>query len=194
KGYRNIKVVIDQVMDTTKTNAVILNIRINKGQKVKIGKIEIEGNETLSDGKIRRLLKDTKTVNPIRFWKSSKYIESNFRKEKTAIIDKLNDKGYRDARIVSDSVYPISDNRIGIKLNIEEGKQYYFRNITWIGNSKYSSGFLDTILGIKKGDVYNQGQLESRLYMSQTGLDISSLYMDNGYLFFNITPVEVRVE
>lgn len=194
KGYRNIKVVIDQVVDTTKTNAVILNIRINKGQKVKIGKIEIEGNETLSDGKIRRLLKDTKAVNPIRFWKSSKYIESNLRKEKTTIIDKLNDKGYRDARIVSDSVYPISDNRIGIKLNIEEGKQYYFRNITWIGNSKYSSGFLDTILGIKKGDVYNQGQLESRLYMSQTGLDISSLYMDNGYLFFNITPVEVRVE
>lgn len=195
KGYLNTTVEISQATDTSKfNNAVLLIIKVNKGAKVKIKDIEIEGNESLSDGKILRLLKDTKRENWVRFWKTSKYLESNLRNEKVAIITKLNDKGLRDARIVYDSVYKVDESHVSIKLKVEEGKKYYFRNITWIGNSKYTSGKLDTLLGIKKGDVYNQSALESRLFMSANGTDISSLYMDNGYLFFSVTPVEVRVE
>jgi outer membrane protein insertion porin family len=130
----------------------------------------------------------------INIFKGSKFIENNYHDDLNLIVNKYNKKGYRDAQIVSDSVYRIDDQNLGIVLNIEEGDKYYFRNITWVGNTIYSSQFLSTILGIRKGDVYNAELLETNLQYNPSGFDVSSLYMDNGYLFFNATPVETYVE
>ena len=129
-----------------------------------------------------------------RIFKASRYKESTFEEDKQKVIDKYNSKGYRDARIVSDSVFRIDDRNIGVKLVIEEGNKYHYRDITWTGNTKYSSETLGNVLGIKKGDVYNKELLEKNLNYSETSLDISSLYMDDGYLFFRVDPVEVQVE
>jgi outer membrane protein insertion porin family len=130
----------------------------------------------------------------IRLFKGSKYIESKYKDDLDQIVAKYNKKGYRDAHIVADSIFKVDDRDIGIKIYLEEGNKYYFRNITWVGNTVYSSAFLSTILGIKKGDVYNKELLETNLNYNPNGFDISSLYMDNGYLFFNAMPVEVNVE
>ena len=195
KGYHHAQVFITEEKDTVETNnGVYLIIKVDKGSKVKIGTITIEGVTSIKEGKLKRLLKDTKEAKWWRFWKTSKYVESNFRTEKQSIIDELNNQGLRDANIVYDSVYNESGDRLGIKIKIEEGHKYYFRNITWVGNSLYTSGRLDTILGIKSGEVYNQALLDSRLFMSPNSTDVTSLYMDNGYLFFNVSPVEIRVE
>ena len=130
----------------------------------------------------------------IKIFKGSKFIEKNYRDDLNNIVAKYNKKGYRDAQVISDSVFNIDDKDLGIVINIEEGNKYYFRNITWVGNTVYSSLFLSTILGIQKGDVYNKELLETNLQYNPNGLDVSSLYMDNGYLFFNATPVEVNIE
>ncbi|MEJ2594334.1 MAG: POTRA domain-containing protein [bacterium] len=130
----------------------------------------------------------------IKIFKGSKFIEQNYRDDLNMIVNKYNKRGYRDAQIVSDSVYRIDDQNLGIKINIEEGNKYYFRNITWVGNTIYSSQFLSTVLGIRKGDVYNAELLETNLQFNPNGFDVSSLYMDNGYLFFNATPIETYVE
>ncbi len=128
-----------------------------------------------------------------RIFKSSKFMDENYYKDKEAIIEKYNEKGYRDAKIISDSVYKSGESTVGIFLEINEGKKYYFRNITWAGNTKYSSKTLSEILSITRGDVYNQSKLDRRLNMNPDGRDVSSLYMDDGYLFFQLTPVETVV-
>lgn len=195
KGYMRCKVKVTQELDTLKSNnMVVLVIHTTKGPKIKINNITFSGNQTFSDRKLRRLMKETKRKNFFRFWKTSKYLESNYQKDKQKIIDKLNDKGLRDATITSDSIWAHDSSTINIHLNISEGRTYYFRNITWIGNTVYRTGQLDSVLNIKRGDVYDQSLLDARLNMSQNGMDITSLYMDNGYLFFSIDPVEVRVE
>ncbi len=130
----------------------------------------------------------------IRLFKGSKFIESNYKDDLNLIVAKYNKKGYRDAHIIDDSIIRVNDQNIGIKIFLEEGNKYYFRNITWVGNTVYSSAFLSTVLGIRKGDVYNKELLETNLNFNPNGFDVSSLYMDNGYLFFNATPVEVYVE
>lgn len=130
----------------------------------------------------------------VKIFKGSKFIEKNYEADKDLIIAKYNKKGYRDAHITSDSIYKLDDQNIVINLNIDEGNKYYFRNITWVGNTVYSSMFLSTILGINKGSVYNKELLETNLQFNPAGFDVSSLYMDNGYLFFNAIPVEVNVE
>lgn len=233
KGYYNAVVTIQQVPDTTRDHYVDLVIDVDKGKKVKIGEINISGNEGLSDAQILSAMKETKqkgvfnpldplgpmvintvadfvTLKPLRaitdveeyfyenyrprIFKSSKFLESNYEEDKRNIIAKYNEKGYRDAIIVKDSVYSLSDGNIGIDLNIDEGNLYHYRSITWSGNTKYDSETLDGILGIKKGDVYNKELLNANLTYSETTLDISSLYMDDGYLFFRVDPVEVSVE
>ena len=233
KGFLNAEVTIQQVPDTTRDNYVDLVIDVNKGHKVKIGEINIHGNENVSDIQILSAMKETKqrgVFNPLdplgpavvntlasvfalkplkavntveeyfyenyrpRIFKSSKFLESNYRDDKQNIIEKYNAKGYRDAIIVSDSVYPIDDRNIGIDIVIDEGDKYYYRNIDWTGNTKYSDETLNSILGIKKGDVYNRELLNANLTYSETTLDVSSLYMDDGYLFFRVDPVEVQVE
>lgn len=170
-----------------------LFVIVDKGSKVRIEKVEIVGNTQVSTRKLRRKLKETKSY---KWWlfRSGKYLEENYEKDKPKLLEKYLTLGYRDARIVKDSTYFTKKNRVRIKITIDEGHKYYFRNITWIGNSKYRSGQLDTILGIKKGDVFNQAYLDQKLYMNPSGYDISSLYMDDGYLFFQLQPREVNVE
>ncbi len=129
-----------------------------------------------------------------RIFKSSKFIKEDFEKDKEKLIEKYNENGYRDALVVKDTVYQVDNKSINVDLYINEGNKYYFRNIIWVGNTKYSSQQLNTILNINKGDVYDQSVLDSRLTYNQNGADVSSLYMDDGYLFFQANPVEVLVE
>lgn len=130
----------------------------------------------------------------MRIFKSSKFIEENYKADKTKIVEKYNQKGYRDAIVLSDSLYRLPDSTLGIKININEGDRYYFRNINWVGNTKYDTEFLSSVLGIQSGDVYNKELLTTNLSFNPNGLDVSSLYMDDGYLFFQADPVEVLVE
>ncbi len=194
KGFLNTKVDIGQIEDTILSNSVLLKVAIDKGQKVKIKNIAIDGNETFTDKKIRRKLKKTKMRRAMRVFVASKFIRSKYEEDKDALIAFYNAQGYRDARLLTDSIYKINDKYIGIKLNLEEGRKYYYRNVTWKGNYLYGSDALSRILKIKKGDIYDKENLEKRLSFSQTDLDITSLYMDDGYLFFNVSPVEIGIE
>jgi outer membrane protein insertion porin family len=194
KGFLNAKVEIKEYRDTLFVNRDILEIIVNKGKKVKIKDITFVGVSALKEGKLRRSMKGTKTKRFYKLFTTSKFQESTFEEDKTKIIAKYLDKGYRDAKITESKVTPVGEKRLSIQLNIDEGHQYFFRNITWIGNTKHTSQELSGILAIKKGDVYDQSVLEERLFMSQNSRDVSSLYMDDGYLFFQVTPVEVNVE
>jgi len=170
------------------------DIYVIKGPKVKVYDFVFTGNQQLPDKVLRKAIKKLKRRHKkINLFASSKYIESKFEDERVNIINKYLNKGYRDARIIADSVSLISENRVNIHLNIYEGQKYYFRNIAWKGNTKYRTGLLDTLLGIKKGDAFNQTILDERLSGSAGGLDVQRLYMDDGYLFFSITPVETSV-
>ena len=194
KGFYDVVVNVAQKKDTTLLNSVIVYFNIKKNKKVKIKEIYFTGNTQIKEGKLHRLMKETKEKHWYNVFKGSKYLEENYEADKIAIIDKYNEKGFRDAKIKSDTVWRDAEGLLNIKINIEEGKKYYFRHITWVGNSKYTTGRLDTLLGIKKGDIFNQATLDSRLFMSADGRDVSSLYMDEGYLFFNVTPVEIVVD
>lgn len=194
EGYHFVDVNIDRKPDDMLDNAEIFVIRIDKGSKVKIAELNFEGVSAIKENKLLRAMKDTKEKAFWRFFKRSKYSKAAFKRDKEAVMAKYQEIGYRDAEIVRDSVYKIDNKHLGIDIKIDEGDKYYFGDITWVGNSKYTSGFLDTILGIDKGDVYNRMLLETRLFQSQDGRDISSLYMDRGYLFFQIEPVEKNVD
>ena len=194
KGYLDANVRIEQIRDTTLNNAVTLNIYIKEGERVKIKDIHFKGNDNISDKKLRKSMKETKRK---RFWtifKSSKLIKEEYKSDKKKIIERYNQNGYRDARIVKDTIYQVSKDRIAIDIEIEEGRKYYFGNIDWLGNTKYPNEVLDRITRIRKGDIYDAKLLQERLFFDQNGNDITSLYLDNGYLFFNVNPVEVRVD
>ena len=194
KGFYNATVDITTEPDkAAKTPHVIVYINVNKGKKVRIKNLNINGNTVVADWKLRRKMSDSKPFRLYTFWNSGKYLEDNLEKDLPSIIAKYNSKGYRDARIKKDTVYFVKKNRVNIDIDIEEGNKFYFGNIKWFGNSKYRSGQLDTILNIKKGEVFDQSYLDQKLFMNPTGYDISSLYMDDGYLFFNVTPQEVNV-
>ncbi|MDX5436894.1 MAG: outer membrane protein assembly factor BamA, partial [Pontibacter sp.] len=172
----------------------MLNIHVDKGDKVKVGDIEIVGNEAFSDRKLERQLKNTKEKRFYKIFTSSKFNRTKFEEDKEALIAFYNSQGYRDATIVSDSVYRISDDRLGVQITVDEGQRYYYRNITWTGNYLYDDAYLARVLGIEKGDVYDQQELEKRLTYNPAGVDVSALYQNDGYLFSQIEPVEVRVE
>ncbi len=193
-GYLNADVDVVKSIDTTTNNAVILGVIVDRGEKVKIRDIEFEGNDNISDYKLRKAMKETKRKRIWNIFKSSKFIEDEYEEDKRKIIEKYNQNGYRDARIVNDSIYKIKNDRLRIDINIEEGRKYYFRDITWLGNTKYSNETLSKILSIEKGDVYDAAYLQERLFLDPQGGDVSSLYLDNGYLFFDLNPVEVLVE
>lgn len=194
KGYLDAEVNLTQKPDTNTQNEVILFINIKKNKKVRIKKISFSGNTFISQRKLKRYMKETKEFKWWNIFKQSKYLEENFEKDKRTLIDKYNAKGFRDAKLISDTLYKVEKGYVNLEIKLDEGPKYYFGNITWVGNSKYSSKQLNTILGIKKGDVFNQSLLDQRLNMSQDSRDISSLYMDDGYLFFQVNPVEVKVE
>lgn len=194
KGFLDVVVTTREEKDSTLQNGVVLYVNVDKKRKVKIGEINISGNAQIKDGKIKRAMKNTKERKWYKFFTSSKFIDENYAEDKTKILELYNAKGLRDAHIMSDSVYRLPSGKIAINIQLEEGPQYYFRNINWVGNTKHSSKELADILNIKKGEPYSQSLMDERLLMSQSGRDVSSLYMDDGYLFFNVTPVEVNVE
>ncbi len=195
KGFYGVKIDLKQDKEDTLPNKEILRIFIAKGSKVRVQDIEFVGNVDLTDAELRGALSKTiRKRKKIKLWKSSKFIEDEYNEDKKGIITKYNSKGYRDASIVFDSIYQINENRVAIKIKVNEGRQYKFRHISFSGNNKYSSQDLSKVLGIKKGDIYDNSLLEERLQSSQNGTDIASLYMDDGYLFFGIQALETNVE
>lgn len=192
KGYYKTQVEIIKEDDTTLVNTVSLKIKINKNEKIKINQIEFYGNNVLSSNKLRRSMKDTKQKTWYNIFKTSKFVTKDYKDDKNKLIKKYNEHGFRDAVILKDSVFDNDSKTLNILIKLEEGKKYYFRNITWVGNTKYKSDYLTSLLGIKKGEVYNQTLLEESIFMNQDG--VFSKYQDNGYLFSSITPVETNVE
>jgi len=193
KGNYAARVDIARIPDNLMNNSEIFIINIEKGKKVGIKEINITGTESVEMWKLRKTMKDTKRKAIWRIFKRSKFTESAYERDKQALVARLNQIGYRDAIVKYDTVYARDDKNLIINIEIDEGNKYYFGDITWLGNTKFSSSFLDTVLGIKRGDVYDKPLLEQRLFMSQDGRDISSLYMDRGYLFFQVIPVENNV-
>ena len=195
KGFMNVKVNIIPRPDSILANSVVLNINVDRGEKVKIGELTFIGNENIADKKLQSKMKNTKEKKFYKILTTSKFQPTKFDDDKKALIDYYNSQGYRDAEIISDSVYNISEDRLGIVIRIDEGNKYYFRNISWKGNYIYDEKQLASVLGIEKGDTYSKERLDKRLqYDPAGGVDISSLYMDDGYLFFRVDPVEVAVE
>lgn len=194
KGFYNVKVESFRQKDLGDDNSVVLRFEVDKGKKVKIKNINIEGNQVLDDKKIKKKFKNTKEKNFLRIFKRSKYIADEFETDKAGLINYYHSLGYRDFEIVKDSAYNVSEKLINLDVVLDEGQQYFFRNISWTGNHVHSSAELDRILDIRKGDIYNQELLNTRLNFNPSGPDVSSLYLDDGYLFFSVNPVEVRVD
>ncbi|MCH1472838.1 MAG: outer membrane protein assembly factor BamA, partial [Bacteroidia bacterium] len=194
KGFYGVKTSITRTQDSKKPNFQILRIEIDRGKKVRMQDLVFVGNENISSKKLRKIIKPKRRYKKFNFFATSKFVQDEYEETKPGIIQAYSALGYRDAYIVYDSIQQISDDRVIVKIGINEGNKYFFRNISWVGNTKYRTSLLDTLLGIKAGDVYDQSKLESKLFMSENGFDISSLYMDDGYLFFNVNPVEVLVE
>jgi outer membrane protein insertion porin family len=196
QGYLNSRVTIATKVDTSETNAQDMVININKGNRVKVRDIVFEGNEKISSSKLRRAMKNTKEKKSGRFWKKSKYIEEDYQEDLKSLIDAYAESGYRDARILSDSIHQVNDKKIDILFKIEEGDKYYFGEIDFVGNTVYTDRQLSQVLGIKKGDTYNGVQLRKRIAdeTKPDGEDLTNLYQNNGYLFSRINPVEVSAE
>lgn len=195
EGFYNTKVTITTTPDTTAGNNVNMLVRIDKGDKVKIRSIDFEGNKQLTDTKLRSAMKDTKQKNFFRVLKASKFIPEKYKGDLEKVIAAYKEKGYRDARIIYDSVvYNKEKNMLDIKINLEEGNKYYFGNIKFLGNTVYPDQLLNRYLGIKKGETYNGVLLEKRIAdkTKPDAEDITNLYQNNGYLFSNINAVEVK--
>lgn len=193
KGFLNVEVDVAQEVDEQVKNHVLLLINIHKGDRVKISEITFEGNTVFEGKKLKRLMKDTKEKHFYRIFKASKYLEDAFKNDKNSIISKYNEKGHRDAKIVSDSIWLNDEGHLSVHLKIKEGSPYYFGNVDWVGNTKYSNKQLNELLGISKGDVFDQTVLQTRLLGSPDSRDVHSKYLDNGYLFSQVTPVETEV-
>ncbi len=190
KGFFNTQINIRQLPDTTLENRVNVKVYIDKNEKVRIKDIVFTGNSDFTDKRLRRVMKNTKKRN-LNIFKASKFVRPDFKEDKESLITFYNKNGYRDAQILGDSIEILSEDRINLYIDLYEGTPYYFRDIKWVGNTKYPSSMLDLNLGIEKGDIYDQELLEKRLFVDEDG--ISSLYLDNGYLFFSVDPVEVNI-
>ena len=208
KGFLNVQINHYLSKDSLSPNSSVLILDIKKSKKIKIKDIVVYGrkkmlnnNKTffnkkdtiyaISNKKLKKSMKETKVKNKWRFFKVSKFIKTNYNDDKENIISEYNNKGYRDAKIINDTNYLNNDNTLTIEMTIDEGEPYLFGNISFIGNIRYNNEELSRQIGIKKGDIFNQSILDSRLFGNQEGNDISSLYLDDGYLFFNATPIEV---
>ena len=194
-GYLNSRVNIVSTPDSIGSNRLNLNINIDKGERIKIKNITFSGNEIFGDFKLKSKLKKTKKKFPLRFWKKSKLIESDYETDKENLISFYKEKGYRDARVEFDTIIINDEKTIDIALNIDEGNKYYFGDINYLGNSSYTDFQLDQILGIKKGDSYNGVLLKERIQDDNPDAnDLSNLYQNNGYLFSSVNAVEVSAE
>ncbi len=196
KGFRDVKVTTEVTKDTIVKNAIRVNFNVDRGPKIKIKDINFNGAEHVSEWKMAKSMKKTKSNKFYNFFSSKKFNEKEYPNDKKNLISAFNEAGFRDARILSDSIYTVEPGKLAIDLNIEEGPRYYFRNITWTGNSVYSAENLNQILQIKKGDIYDMVTMKKRLLGGgkQGDMDVSKLYRDNGYLFFNVQPVEMNIE
>lgn len=196
KGFLKADVSISQEIDTVIKNAVRVTFNIDKGPKVKIQTITFAGNENVKERKLVKSMKKTRDMRITNFLKSKKFNEKEYVTDKQSMISVFNEAGYRDARIIKDSIYYITPDRLGIDFVLDEGKRYYFRDITWTGNSVYTTEQLNGVLRIGKGDIYDVVTMDKRLNgdPKQQQPDIKKMYTDNGYLFFNVVPVEMKIE
>lgn len=243
KGFLNTQVEMAYIQDTIIRNSVTMEIRVNKGRKVKIRNINFLGNTQVSESKLKAKMKNSgerprlkiagatlglmaNALKPaserkqvvrrdsagnkpklssaaleiikenvkLNVFKSSKYVKDKYEEDKQSLITFYNSKGYRDAEVIADTIVNIDNNSIDINITVDAGKKYYFRDIKWVGNYIHDDETLDRILNIDKGDIYNLELVDKKLNFNPNGPDISSLYMDNGYLFFSVTPVEVQID
>ncbi|MCQ2177818.1 MAG: outer membrane protein assembly factor BamA [Bacteroidales bacterium] len=196
KGFLKCDIETTVRKDSMVRNAIIVNFDVTKGPKIKVKDINFYGNDHVKEYKLAKAMKKTKSNKIYNFFKSKKFDEKEYIKDRKTVLDPFQEAGYRDARIIRDSVYYISDDRLAIDFEFEEGRQYYFRDISWTGNSVYSSEQLNDIIELKKGDVYDVVSLDKKIFGGgkENEYDVSKLYRDNGYLFFEITPVEVNIQ
>ncbi|SOD15000.1 outer membrane protein assembly factor BamA [Pedobacter xixiisoli] len=193
KGFFYTKVDYVSKPDPNQENSVILQVNVDKGRRVKVQRIEFEGNKEFKSSKLRKYLKKTKQRAFYKVFGSGKFNKEKYEEDKLAFVAKLHEKGYRDASIISDSVYKNNDKTVGIKINMYEGPKYYFGKITWVGNAKYNTEFLEKVFGIEKGEVFSEEKLEKKLRGSANGDDVSSIYLNDGYLTFNVDPVQTKI-
>ena len=192
KGFGNAVVNISQAESLSAPNEVILNVDVNKNDKVKVHKIYIDGNEVLTDNQLQRAMNKTNEKGKLlNLFRQKKFVQSDYQDDLTRIIQKYNEKGYRDAVIISDSVVPYDEKNVDVYITLDEGKKYYINDITWVGNTVYPTELLQDVLGIGKGDVYNQKLLDKRTTEDDDA--IANYYMDRGYLFFTLLPIEKNV-
>ena len=191
KGFLNVAVNVLQKNDTKKPGHVIVDVIVDKKLKTKINELIYTGNTALTHVQVNKAMKKTNDKNWRNFFRTKKFVKEEYEKDKIALIEKYNEIGYRDAYIVSDSVVKFDDKTVNVYIKVDEGKKYYFRNIKWVGNTIYPYDYLNTILGIKKGDIYNHKHLMARLETDENDA-VSKLYKDRGYLFFQVEPVEVQ--
>ncbi len=198
EGFYNTKVTVSTkpVVDSIEKTRVNMVVNIDKQDKVKIKHIAFSGNEKLSEKKLRKAMKKTKQKNFLRFLKRSKYVKADYKEDLVSVIDKYKENGYRDARVISDSIYSVSDGTIAIDINVEEGEKYTFGKILFVGNSVFPDQLLASILGLKEGDTYNGVELKKRIADDSRpdAQDITNLYQDRGYLFSSINPVETSAD
>ncbi len=195
KGYNNATVDIQTRRDSLVKGAIRVNFAISRNEKVRIKKIDFGGTYDVKESKLVKSMKKTRDRRLQNFFKSKKFNRTEYENDKKGLIEAFNEAGYRDARILSDTVYFVEPGKLEIDFKIDQGKRYYFRNISWTGNSVYPAEALNDILQIQKGDVYDVVTMEKRLFGGgkQNEYDVAKLYRDNGYLFFNLQPVELNV-
>lgn len=192
KGFKNCEVDIVQREDVTGDNRVILDVNINKNEKIKVRKIFISGVDKKYVGKLKKAMKKTHEKSFVNMLRSKKFLPEKYAEDKDLVVDKLNSWGYRDALVLSDSVETLDEKHVNIYLNLNQGQKYYLRNISWVGNTVYNSDVLQRVLQMKDGDVYNQRLLNKRLREDDDA--IGNLYYNNGYVFYNLDPVEINVD
>ncbi len=192
KGYKNAEVEIDQQTDISNEDQVIVNINIDKKAKVKVHKIYLDGVTAIKPSKLKRAMKKTNEKgNILNLLRSKKFIEENYEADKDLLIEKYNELGYRDARIVEDSITKYNDKSVDVHIKIEEGPKYFVRKIDWVGNKLYPTAALNATLHMKKGDVYNQKMLAERLNTDEDAVGVE--YQNAGYLWSRVTPVETNI-
>jgi len=194
KGFLNTTVDIKQRKDPGDANSVILDVAVDKKQKVRINKVTFEGNTAFSSKKLRKFLKKTRERRWYNLFGSRKFLQEKYDEDKQTLIEKMQDKGYRDAEIVKDSVWKNDDKTVNVKIKVYEGHKYYFGNIKWSGNARYPDELLNKLLRIKKGDVFSEEELNKRLQgPTPNNDDVSTLYLDGGYLTYNSDPVQTKI-
>ena len=198
KGYKNAEIDIVQRDDVTSKNEVILDVTVDKKSKMKVRQIIFEGNEQLKDSKIKGTMFTKGAFGKINeagkfqnLFKAKKFTPERYDEAKKALIEKYNELGFRDATIVEDSVWTVDDSHVNVFARIDEGQKYYIRNITWVGNTVVTTDYLNNALGMKRGDVYNQKQMNKRLSEDEDA--IGNYYWNNGYIFYNLQPTEVNI-